>query len=45
MNNFWNLIKREFTLFYQNKVLLILFLGAPIMCKSSAKSGHTIIKT
>ncbi|NGM63013.1 ABC transporter permease [Sphingobacterium sp. SGG-5] len=31
MKNFWNLIKREFTLFYQNKVLLILFLGAPIM--------------
>src|SRR5690606_28259985 len=31
MKNFWNLIKREFALFYQNKVLLILFLGAPIM--------------
>lgn len=31
MGNFWNLIKREFALFYQNKVLLILFLGAPIM--------------
>src|SRR5690606_32319129 len=31
MKNFWNLIKREFALFYQNKVLLILFLGAPIL--------------
>lgn len=31
MRNFWNLIKREFSLFYQNKVLLVLFLGAPIM--------------
>lgn len=31
MRNFWHLIKREFGLFYQNKVLLVLFLGAPIM--------------
>ncbi|MBL1408331.1 ABC transporter permease [Sphingobacterium faecale] len=31
MGNFWSLIKREFALFYQNKVLLILFLGAPVM--------------
>jgi ABC-2 type transport system permease protein len=31
MNNFWYLIKREFSLFYQNKVLLILFLGAPVL--------------
>ncbi len=31
MKKFWGLIKREFALFYQNKVLLILFLGAPIM--------------
>src|SRR5690606_4644520 len=31
MKNLYYLIKREFTLFYQNKVLLVLFLGAPIM--------------
>lgn len=31
MKNLYHLIKREFTLFYQNKVLLVLFLGAPIM--------------
>lgn len=31
MRNFWDLIKREFSLFYQNKVLLVLFLGAPVM--------------
>lgn len=31
MKNFLNLIKREFLLFFQNKVLMVLFLGAPIM--------------
>jgi len=31
MRNFWNLIQREFRLFFQNKVLLVLFLGAPIL--------------
>ncbi len=31
MKNFLSLLKREFSLFFQNKVLLILFLGAPIM--------------
>src|SRR5690606_7572111 len=31
MKNLYHLIRREFTLFYQNKVLLVLFLGAPIM--------------
>lgn len=31
MRNFWYLIKREFGLFFQNKVLLVLFLGAPIL--------------
>lgn len=31
MKNFLNLIKREFQLFFQNKVLMVLFLGAPIM--------------
>lgn len=31
MNNFWTLLSREFRLFYQNKVLLVLFLGAPIL--------------
>lgn len=31
MKNFLSLLKREFSLFFQNKVLLVLFLGAPIM--------------
>lgn len=31
MKNFLYLIKREFLLFFQNKVLMVLFLGAPIM--------------
>ena len=31
MKNFVSLIKREFQLFFQNKVLMVLFLGAPIM--------------
>ncbi|MGO1868852.1 MAG: ABC transporter permease, partial [Sphingobacterium sp.] len=31
MKNFWTLLSREFRLFYQNKVLLVLFLGAPIL--------------
>ncbi|MBA8988321.1 ABC transporter permease [Sphingobacterium cellulitidis] len=31
MKNFWSLIIREFKLFFQNKVLLVLFLGAPIL--------------
>ena len=31
MKNFSNLIKREFQLFFQNKVLMVLFLGAPVM--------------
>lgn len=31
MKNFLHLIKREFQLFFQNKVLMVLFLGAPIM--------------
>lgn len=31
MKNFIALIKREFKLFFQNKVLLVLFLGAPIL--------------
>lgn len=31
MKNFLSLVKREFHLFFQNKVLLVLFLGAPIM--------------
>ncbi|VTQ07098.1 ABC transporter permease [Sphingobacterium daejeonense] len=31
MKNFLSLLKREFRLFFQNKVLLVLFLGAPIL--------------
>ncbi len=31
MKNFISLLKREFSLFFQNKVLMVLFLGAPIM--------------
>lgn len=31
MKNFLSLLKREFRLFFQNKVLMVLFLGAPIM--------------
>lgn len=31
MKNFFYLLKREFLLFFDNKVLMILFLGAPIM--------------
>ncbi len=31
MKNFWSLIIREFKLFFQNKVLLVLFLGAPVL--------------
>lgn len=31
MKSFWELVKREFHLFFQNKVLMVLFLGAPIM--------------
>lgn len=31
MKNFLSLVKREFQLFFQNKVLMVLFLGAPIM--------------
>lgn len=31
MKNFLNLVKREFQLFFQNKVLMVLFLGAPVM--------------
>ncbi|WP_160070129.1 ABC transporter permease [Sphingobacterium bovisgrunnientis] len=31
MKNFVSLIKREFQLFFQNKVLMVLFFGAPIM--------------
>lgn len=31
MKNIWSLIKREFRLFFQNKVLLVLFLGAPVL--------------
>ena len=31
MANFWSLIKREFKLFWQNKVLRLLFIGAPLL--------------
>ncbi|MGN0003707.1 MAG: ABC transporter permease, partial [Sphingobacterium composti] len=31
MKNFLSLVKREFQLFFQNKVLVMLFLGAPIL--------------
>jgi len=31
MKNFLSLVKREFSLFFQNKVLMVLFIGAPIM--------------
>ena len=31
MKNFLSLVKREFQLFFQNKVLVMLFLGAPLM--------------
>ncbi|MBF7090405.1 ABC transporter permease [Flavobacterium sp. ALJ2] len=31
MQNFFSLLKREFKLFWQNKVLRILFIGAPIL--------------
>ena len=31
MKNFLSLLKREFKLFFNNKVLLVLFLGAPIL--------------
>ena len=31
MKNFISLVKREFQLFFQNKVLVMLFLGAPLM--------------
>jgi hypothetical protein len=31
MRNFLSLLKREFKLFWQNKVLRILFIGAPIL--------------
>lgn len=31
MRNFFGLIRREFKLFYDNKVLMMLFLGAPIL--------------
>lgn len=31
MKNFLHLVKREFQLFFKNKVLMVLFLGAPIM--------------
>jgi ABC-2 type transport system permease protein len=31
MQNFWTLLKREFKLFWQNKVLRLLFIGAPLL--------------
>jgi ABC-2 type transport system permease protein len=31
MQNFFNLIKREFQLFWQNKILRMLFIGAPLL--------------
>ena len=31
MQNFFSLLKREFQLFWKNKVLRILFIGAPIL--------------
>lgn len=31
MRNFFNLIKREFQLFWQNKILRMLFIGAPLL--------------
>ncbi len=31
MKNFWSLIIREFKIFFQNKVLLMLFFGAPLL--------------
>jgi ABC-2 type transport system permease protein len=31
MANFWSLINREFKLFWQNKVLRLLFIGAPLL--------------
>lgn len=31
MKNFFSLIKREFRLFWDNSVLRLLFIGAPIM--------------
>lgn len=31
MRNFWTLLKREFKLFWQNKILRLLFIGAPLL--------------
>lgn len=31
MANFWSLINREFRLFWQNKILRLLFIGAPLL--------------